>query len=197
MVAGIERTIANCELCIKYRNNQQREPMISHDILNKRFLKIGNLLTNWQKSADLTKLHSHKKYYYDWANSKSLPPLREGDVVCYRKNKMWNKSVISHVRNEPRSYVVRNEHGALRRNRRHHYKTDLKLPVFSKCHSSHCYQGNRPVQNSNVVNYQTDLPIRGSDTRLFNFTFELPHRSASRYGRPIRFPAKYRDFVVS
>ena len=55
--------------------------MISHDILNKRFLKIGNLLTNWQKSADLTKLHSHQKYYYDRANSKSLPPLREGDVL--------------------------------------------------------------------------------------------------------------------
>ena len=110
---------------------------------------------------------------------------------------MWNKSVISHLRNEPRSYVVRNEHGVMRENRRHLYKTDLKPPVYNKCHSSHCYQGNRPVQNSNVVNYQTDSPIRGSDTRLFNFTSESPHRSTSRYGRPIRFPAKYRDFVVS
>ena len=44
MIADIERTIANCELCIKYQNNQQREPMISHDILNERFLKISNLL---------------------------------------------------------------------------------------------------------------------------------------------------------
>ena len=171
--------------------------MIFHDILNERFLKIGNLLTNWQKSADLTKLHSHQKYYYDRANSKSLPPVQEGDVVCYRKNKMWNNSVISHVRNEPHSYVVGNEHGVLRRNRRHLYKTNLKPPVFIKCHSSHCYQGNRSVQSSNVVNYQTDSPIRGSDTRLFNFTSESPHRSTSRYGRPIRFPAKYRDFVVS
>ena len=85
MVADIVSTIADCELCIKYRNNQQREPMISHDILIERFLRIGKLLTNWQKSAYLTKLHSHQKYYYDRANSKSLPPLREGDVVCYRK----------------------------------------------------------------------------------------------------------------
>ena len=119
--------------------------------LNKRFLKIGILLTNWQKSADLTKSHSHQKYYYDLANSKSLPPVREGDVVCYRKNKMWNKSVISHVRNKPLLYVVRNEHDALRRNRRPVYKTNLKAPVFIKCHSSHCYQGNKPVQSSNVV----------------------------------------------
>ena len=76
-------------------------------------------------------------------------------------------------------------------------KTNLKPPVLNKCHSSHCYQGNRPVQNSNVVNYQTDSPIRDSDTRLCNFTSESSHRSTSRYGRPIRFPAKYRDFVVS
>ena len=109
---------------------------------------------------------------------------------------MKNKSVVSNVRNEPRSYVVCNEHGVLRRNRRHLYKTNLKPPVFIKCHSSHCYQENRPVQSSNVVDYQTDSPIRGSDTRLFNFTSESPHRSTSRYGRPIRFPAKCRDFVV-
>ena len=38
--------------------------------------------------ADLTKLQSRQKYYYDRDNSKSLPPLREGDVVCYRNNKM-------------------------------------------------------------------------------------------------------------
>ena len=37
--------------------------MISH-ILNERFLKIGNLLTNWQKSADLTKLCSYQKYCF-------------------------------------------------------------------------------------------------------------------------------------
>ena len=147
--------------------------------------------------ADLTKLQSRQKYYYDRDNSKSLPPLREGDVVCYRKNKMWNKSVVPHVRNEPRSYMVRNEHGVLGRNRRHLYNTNLKPPVFNKSRSSHCYQSNRPVQSSNVVNYQTDSRIRGSDTRLFNFTSESLHRSTSRYGRPIRFPAKYRDFVVS
>ena len=147
--------------------------------------------------ADLTKLQSRQNYYYDRDNSKSLPPLREGDVVCYRKNKMWNKSVVSHVHNEPRLYMVRNEHGVLGRNRRHLYKTNLKPLVFNKGRSSHCYQSNRPVQNSNVVNYQTDSRIRGSDTRLFNFTSESLHRSTSRYERPIRFPAKYRDFVVS
>ena len=168
--------------------------------MSRRFRSITPVTTSLLSSkivdacADLTKLQSRQKYYYDQANSKSSPPLRKGDVVCYRKNKMWNKSVVSHVRNEPRSYVVRNEHGVLRRNRRHLYKTNLKPPVFNKCHSSHCYQGSRLVRSSNVVNYQTDSPIRGSDTSLFNFTTESPQRSTSRCGRPIRFPAK---FVVS
>ena len=40
MGADTERTAANCELCIKYQNNQQHEPMISHDILNEHFLKV-------------------------------------------------------------------------------------------------------------------------------------------------------------
>ena len=39
--ADLERIIANCEFCNKYQNNQQRESMISHDISNERFLKVG------------------------------------------------------------------------------------------------------------------------------------------------------------
>ena len=78
----------------------------------------------------------------------------------------------------------------LHRNRRHLYKTNLKPSVFDECHSSHCCEGNKSVQSSSVVNYQIDLPIRGSNTRLFNFTSESSHRSISRSGRLIRFPAK-------
>ena len=98
--------------------------------MSRRFRSITPVATSLLSSkivdacADLTKLQSRQKYYYDQANSKSLPPLRKGDAVCYRKNKMWNKSVVSHVRNEPRSYVVRIEHGVLRRNRCHLYKTN-------------------------------------------------------------------------
>ena len=99
-------------------------------------------------SADLTKLQSRQKYYYARANSKSLPPLREGDVVCYRKTRCGtNLLFLMCVMNFVRMWCV-----VLRRNRRHLYKTNLKPPVFNKCLSSHCYQGNRPVQSSNVVN---------------------------------------------
>ena len=86
-------------------------------------------------------LQSRQKYYYDQADSKSLPPWREGGVVCYRENKMWNKAVVSKVRNGPPSHSVPNEHGVLRRNRYHFYKTNLEPAVFNKCQSSHCYCG--------------------------------------------------------
>ena len=127
----------------------------------------------------------------------SLPPLLEGNVVCYRKNRIWRKFVVSNVRNEPCSYLVRNEHGMLRRNPCHLYITNLKPLAYNKFHLPYCYQANRPAQSTNVVNYPTYSPIHSSDTRLSNFTSESPHRSTSHYGRPIRFPTKYRDFVVS
>ena len=127
--------------------------------------------------AVLTNLQSRSKYYYDRANSKSLPPLREGDVVCYHKNKIWNKSVVSNVRNEPGSYLVRNEHNALRRNCRYLYNTYLKPPVSNKRHLPHCYQGNRPMQSSNVVTVDSALlahfgqrafdPVYRKDTVLY------------------------------
>ena len=72
-------------------------------------------------SADLINMQTRQKRYYD-RHSKSLPPLKR-DVACYRRNKMWNKSCVVDVRNEPRSYVIRNEHGRMRRNRRDLYKT--------------------------------------------------------------------------
>ena len=75
-------------------------------------------------SADLINMQTRQKRYYD-RHSKSLPPLKRGDVACYRRNKMWNKSCDVDVRNEPRSYVIRSEHGRMRRNRRDLYKTSL------------------------------------------------------------------------
>ena len=38
--ADIKRIVANCELCIKYQINQQRELMVSHNIVNECFLKV-------------------------------------------------------------------------------------------------------------------------------------------------------------
>ena len=62
MDADIERTVANCELCIKYQNNQQREPMISHDILNERFLKVGMDILTFKGKNFLVVVDYYCKY---------------------------------------------------------------------------------------------------------------------------------------
>ena len=62
MGADIERTVANCELCIKYQNNQQREPMISHDILNERFLKVGMDILTFKGKDYLVVVDYYSKY---------------------------------------------------------------------------------------------------------------------------------------
>ena len=63
MGADIERTVANCELCIKYQNNQQHEPMISHDILNERFLKVGTDILTFKGKDYLVIVDYYSKYH--------------------------------------------------------------------------------------------------------------------------------------
>ena len=62
MNADIERIVKNCELCIKYQNNQQREPMISHAILNERFLKVGIDIITFQAKDYLVIVDYYSKY---------------------------------------------------------------------------------------------------------------------------------------
>ena len=45
-------------------------------------------------STELTKAQSRQKHYYDCC-ANPLKPLQEGDIVCYCKNKKWNKSCVT------------------------------------------------------------------------------------------------------
>ena len=60
--ADIERIVKSCELCIKYQNNQKREPMILHTILNERFLKVGIDIMTFQAKDYLVIVHYYSKY---------------------------------------------------------------------------------------------------------------------------------------
>ena len=97
-------------------------------------------------SAELTKAQSRQKRYYDCC-ANQLKPLQEGDVVCYSKNKKWNKSCVVDVRPEPRSYTICDEKGFLRRNRRHLCKASLTFPTYNRYFQS--YRANFE-QNSDV-----------------------------------------------
>ena len=137
-------------------------------------------------SADFINMQTRQKLYYD-RHSKSLPPLKRGDVACYRRNMMWNKSCVVDVRNEPRSYVIRNEHGRMRRNRRDLYKTSLS-PQSVERQISHYHSST--LSSSSVTNSNHD----GTVNQPVNVPEVTPART-SRSGRPIRFPSKYRDYV--
>ena len=41
MSQQIESLISNCNVCCKFQNKHQREPMISHEMPNERFYKVG------------------------------------------------------------------------------------------------------------------------------------------------------------
>ena len=143
-------------------------------------------------SFDLIRNQARQKRYYDRRGVKPLPSLKRGDVVCYRKNNMWQKSDVVKDCKEPRSYMIRrtNDCGLLRRNRRHLYKANLERPEF-----------NRPFCNyrsSQQVPTAANTPIHNSvllENAPSNSSSNMPVRT-SRYGRPIKFPSKYSDYVV-
>lgn len=41
MSQDIEDYVANCEICAKFKDSNQREPMISHDIPDRPWSKLG------------------------------------------------------------------------------------------------------------------------------------------------------------
>ena len=66
MNADIERIIGDCELSIKFQNKQQREPLLSHEIFNERYFKVGMDVLNkeylvivdyYSKYTELLPLH--------------------------------------------------------------------------------------------------------------------------------------------
>ena len=143
-------------------------------------------------SFDLIRNQARQKYYYDRQGVKPLSSLQRGDVVCYRKNNVWQKSDVVKDCNKPRSYMIRrpNDCGVLRRNRRHLYKANLKRPEYNRpfCNYSRASQQvsstATPVYNASPLDSTLPDPSSGSSV------------STSRYGRPIKFPSKYSDFVV-
>ena len=143
-------------------------------------------------SFDLIRNQARQKYYYDRQGVKPLSSLQRGDVVCYRKNNVWQKSEVVKDCNKLRSYMIRrpNDCGVLRRNRRHLYKANLKRPEYNRpfCNYSRASQQvsstATPVYNASPLDSTLPDPSSGSSV------------STSRYGRPIKFPSKYSDFVV-
>ena len=62
MNADIEWIIGDCELCIKFQNKQQREPLLSHEIFNERYFKVGMDVLTFQNKDYLVIVDYYSKY---------------------------------------------------------------------------------------------------------------------------------------
>ena len=62
-----------CNVCCKFQNEHQREPMIYHKIPNKQFYEVD-------VSDSINAEQSRQQFYYN-KRSKSLKPLKKGEKV--------------------------------------------------------------------------------------------------------------------
>ena len=97
MGADIERTVANCKLCIKYQHNQQREPMISHDILHERFFKVGMDILTFKGKDYLVVVD----YYFKYPELPALPDKTASTIVEQCKSVVTSYLVLLSLKPGP------------------------------------------------------------------------------------------------
>ena len=126
-----------------------------------------------QAHDDLTRRQQRQKLYY----AKRASPLQKPAVVR-----------SAHV--NPRSYLVRSQHGQLRRNRRHLSKTNELPPVFLLAveTSSVDHPLTTPCVDAPQMRQVPPAPPEPADTQ----ETLVAHDRVTRSGRIIKTPARYR-----
>ena len=130
-------------------------------------------------SDSLNVIQSRQQYYYN-RGTKPLDTLKEGEKVYCKQRNRRDQAIVVNCEEHPRSYTVRNQHGLVRRNRRHLFRapSTANFNNVNRCAENYyCYTN--PVLN----NYHNTV----NDTR-HNFRM-------SRYGRRITHPSRYNDYI--
>ena len=81
----------------------------------------------------LNQQKANQKFFHDRKSASDLPPLLPGDQVRMapsRGSKRWNPAIVVKRHVSPRSYIVESGGHEYRRNRRHFYVDQLKLPIL-------------------------------------------------------------------
>ena len=60
--ADIEEVVGQCTTCLRYRSNNQREPMIAHQIPDLPWLKVGTDIMTLKGKDYLVVVDYHSKY---------------------------------------------------------------------------------------------------------------------------------------
>jgi transposase InsO family protein len=78
----IETVIKSCHTCTKYRNKQQREPLLCHEIPQKPWQKVGTDLFRWE-NRDYVLVAD---YYSKFIEFLLLPDTKSSTVVTHMKS---------------------------------------------------------------------------------------------------------------
>ena len=127
----------------------------------------------------LSKKQCKQKYFYD-KRSRNLSQLKSGNTILVQRENTWEPGVITDHASTPRSYHVRTERGGYRRNRKHLMKTK-EIPIRS----------NDRLEDD----YNKAWMIAHNGTNENHFSSETKP-NVTRYGRMVKTPARFKDYVM-
>ncbi len=143
---------------------------------------------------DLIKRQQQYKNKFD-KKAKSLPPLVDGDMIRVLHDGKWQKGKVVGKHSTPRSYLVTTENGSyLRRNRRHLIKTrESDSGSFDdyEVYNDEQTETDRQTTVPDVTTRHPQVPA------VVPNAAEQPVLKTTRYGRTVKPPARFNDYVTS
>lgn len=143
------------------------------------------------------KLRKRKqKFFYDRHSGKELRPFDNGEKVVMQKGNTWLPAEVAEKHHNPRSYIVRTDNGKkYRRNRKHLRPTKSQ---WSNPETEESFRNAEPPQLVEIEpRASTDNPPNDQDHDIQGNDVEthINTEKTSRYGRVIKTPQKYNDYV--
>ncbi|KAK0154443.1 hypothetical protein N1851_003464 [Merluccius polli] len=203
MAKEIEDVVMKCSVCNKFKRNNTKEPLVSHEIPDRAWAKVGVDLFHYNQGDYLMCLlkpqiheNAHKnikdrqlkqKHYFD-RGAKHLPTLEEGEKVRVKVKDNWQPATVLKSHDTPRSFVIKTPDGnTYRRNRRHLLKTREKtFTTQSSPHPEDYDPGERqPAERDASFQIPASSPVKVSAPPTVNE--EVVKRS--RVGRVIKPPS--------
>ena len=127
----------------------------------------------------LNALQSRQQYYYN-RGTKALPLLTEGEKVYCRQRNHTNNAIVIKKHANLCSYVVRNRHGLVRRNR------------------GHLFRAPQTADFSNLNEYDRIVSNEGNDAlHVSTNMLDISTARTSCYGRRIIPPKKLNDYYCT
>ena len=135
---------------------------------------------------DLKHRQRRHKSYHD-KGTLPLPQLNPGDVVRVQRGKVWEPAVVraSHV--QPRSYLVKSQHGQLRR--RHLSKTN-ELPALFVPPVGVAPADQLLTATSVGAPHEREVPAAPPEP-VDTQTTQMTHDRVTRSGRIVKTPVRY------